>query len=66
MRVFLNGKPRELEPGVTLLALLEQLGVAPQRVAVAVNTAVVPRGELASRTLADGDHVEIIEAVGGG
>lgn len=66
MRVSVNGEPRELAPGMTLQELLQQLGVTSPRVAVAVNTTVVPRHELASQILAEGDSVDIIEAVGGG
>ncbi len=66
MRVSLNGEPQELESGATLKTLLEQLDINPSRVAVALNTAVVPRGEWPKQTLADGDRIEIIEAVGGG
>ncbi len=66
MRITVNGEPREVERGVTLLALLGALGLDPRRVAVAVNAAVVPRAELAARAAAEDDRVEIIEAVGGG
>lgn len=37
-----------------------------QGVAVAVNDAVVPRGEWSRHRLADGDTVEIVRAVQGG
>lgn len=66
MRILVNGSEREIGAGVSLLVVLETLGVDPRRVAVAVNAAVVPRGEWAARHLAEGDRLEIIEAVGGG
>jgi len=66
MRVQVNGSPREIGPETTLDALLRDLAVDPRRVAVAVNAAVVPRPELPTRILAEGDAVEVIEPVGGG
>ena len=66
MRILLNGTPREIESGLTLLGLLARLGLEPRRVAVAINATVVPRHELDTRQAADGDRIEVIEAVGGG
>jgi thiamine biosynthesis protein ThiS len=66
MRISLNGSPRDVRDEGTLLSLLQELGIDPRRAAVALNSEVVPRGDLAARTPADGDAVEIIEAVGGG
>jgi sulfur carrier protein len=61
-----NGEDREVAAGTTIADLLGELGFGGRRVAVAVNRGVVPRASLASRTLAAGDRVEILEAVGGG
>ena len=46
--------------------LVEALGLAGRRLAVAVNRNVVPRAQHALHRLAAGDRVEILEAVGGG
>jgi len=61
-----NGEPREVEPGCTVARLLEALGLAGRRLAVAVNRDVVPRSDYTTRALRPGDRVEILEAVGGG
>ena len=66
MRIRLNGDVREVEDGTDLSALLAGLNRDPGTVAVAVNAAVVPRAEIARRRLAEGDEIEVIEAVGGG
>jgi len=66
MRIRLNGEPREVEDGIDLPLLLAGLGRDRRTVAIAVNAAVVPRNEIAGRRLAEGDEVEIVEAVGGG
>jgi len=64
--VHVNGRPRRLPEGCTVAALLDELGSRGRRVAVAVNRDVVPRSRHGEATLADGDRVEILEAVGGG
>lgn len=66
MRIIVNGRPMDVEDGLALTTLLHGLVTDPARVAVALNGAVVPRGEQASRTLAPGDTIEVIEPVGGG
>ncbi len=64
--ISLNGKPRQLERAATVAALLQVLDINPQRVAVALNGEVVPRDRWAEATIADGDTVEVVRAVGGG
>jgi len=66
VHIIINGEVRDTTPGVTLLGLIESLGLDVRRIAVAVNGAVVQRGDLAVTVPADGDRIEIIEAVGGG
>ncbi len=66
MQVQVNGAAQQLEEGTTLAALLVILELDPDGVAVAVNLSVVPRSRRAQHTLAAGDRVEIIRAVGGG
>ncbi len=66
IEVEVNGERRQLEPGADVARLLADVGLADARVAVAVNRAVVVRSRYREVRLADGDHVEILEAVGGG
>ena len=66
MRVELNGEPKELPEGATLLTLIEQLSLAPERVAVELNRDVVRRADWPATRLSDGDRVEIVHFVGGG
>ena len=66
MRVTLNGRPREATEGITLAGLLEEAGLASGSFAVAVNMTVIPRSRIALYALKEGDHIEVIEAVGGG
>ena len=66
MRVELNGEPKELDEGTTLSTLVQQLSLAPERVAVELNRDVVRRADWPATQLTDGDRVEIVHFVGGG
>lgn len=66
MQIVVNGTPTDVPENATLAALIEQLGLAGQRVAVEVNEDLVPRGRLPGHRLSPGDRVEVIHAVGGG
>lgn len=66
MKVVLNGEPCDLPVGATVADALAHEAVEPARIAVAVNGEVVPRGEWATATLAEGDRVEVVGAIQGG
>ena len=66
MEIVLNGEPREVAAALSILQLLRVEGLAERRVAVEVNGAIVPRSRHADQTLADGDRIEIVHALGGG
>ena len=66
MDIELNGQPRRIDPGASILALLENEGLAERRVAVEVNGEIVPRSLHAAHALVEGDRVEIVHALGGG
>ncbi|HEX2232197.1 MAG TPA: sulfur carrier protein ThiS [Thermoleophilaceae bacterium] len=66
--VVINGWPRRLPADATLDLVVREAG-APEGgrgVAVAVDGEVVPRAEWPSRTLAEGQRVEVLTAVQGG
>lgn len=64
--ITLNGKPHSLAGQTNVAGLLASLDINPKQVAVAVNGKVVPRDTWPATTIADGDAVEIVRAVGGG
>jgi sulfur carrier protein len=64
--ITVNGNPMEVAEGLSLEALLAQLGVPRQYTAVAVNREVTPRSRLAQTVLQSGDRVEIVRPMGGG
>ncbi|MHB1057862.1 MAG: sulfur carrier protein ThiS [Rhodanobacter sp.] len=66
MQIILNGQSRDCDPATTVAQLLEQAGYAGRRVAVELNQEIVPRSRHASQSLADGDRLEIVHAIGGG
>jgi sulfur carrier protein len=66
LSIRVNGEPRTLGAGASVAELVEALGLSGRKLAVAVNRDVVPRAQYRARRLADGDRVEILEAVGGG
>lgn len=64
--IVLNGAPRTVPAPCTVAALLRVAGHGERRVAVEVNGDIVPRSAHDSRLLAEGDRVEIVQALGGG
>lgn len=65
MRLEVNGKEYSTE-GDTVMQLLKELDIAPERVAVEVNLKVIRRSDFENYLLKDGDSVEIVNFVGGG
>jgi sulfur carrier protein len=66
IKVTINGEARELPPETSVDALLAHLGLTTDLVAVELNRELVRKREFASRLLGEGDHVEVVEFVGGG
>ena len=66
MRIQVNGSPTEVASAFTAQQLVERLELAGKRVALEVNGEIVPRSRYAEHALQDGDHVEIVHAIGGG
>lgn len=66
MKILLNGVERDLPDTSTIADLLQSSGYGERRVAVELNRSIVPRSRHAEQPLNDGDHVEIVHAIGGG
>ncbi len=62
----INGKERSLDEPTPLVEFLESLEVNTRFIAVAHNGTIIRREEFDDVTLAEGDDVEIVRAVGGG
>jgi thiamine biosynthesis protein ThiS len=65
MNLTINGESRVFS-AETLAALLEQLGMKADRVAIELNREIVPRDRWPQTRLKDGDQLEIVHFVGGG
>jgi thiamine biosynthesis protein ThiS len=66
LRIRVNGDAVDILPGATVVDLLRQLELDPQRVAVERNRSVVPRARHTLEALVDGDELEVVTFVGGG
>jgi thiamine biosynthesis protein ThiS len=66
MNLTINGEQRNIASAETLGALIGQLGMKSDRVAIELNREIVPRDQWALTPLKDGDRLEIVHFVGGG
>jgi thiazole synthase len=64
--VTLNGKPRQVADGLSLLGLLEELDVAPSRVVIEHNREIRRKDDFAKTVVHAGDELELVYFVGGG
>jgi thiazole synthase len=65
LSLTINGEPRS-SSAATIAALVRELELKPEKVAVERNGVIVPRSTLGEAALADGDVLEIVHFVGGG
>ena len=66
MTLQINGESREFADGLTVAALIAQLGSKPDRVAIELNLEIVSRDKWQDTILRNGDRLEIVHFVGGG
>jgi sulfur carrier protein len=66
MKLLINGEDREVVAPLSLSALIQQLGMKTDRVAIELNWNIVARERWAETKLAEGDRLEIVHFVGGG
>ncbi len=64
--IRVNGEDRRVPGGVSIAAMLNQIGIDPAKVAVERNLAIVPRSSFGEVRIEDGDDYEIVHFVGGG
>ena len=67
MQLTINGKPRSFDAAsLTVAELVQHLELVGKRLAIERNGEIVPRSQFEATSLADGDKLEIVGAVGGG
>jgi sulfur carrier protein len=66
LEIELNGAAHALPADTSLHDLVESLGLAGQKLALAVNRQVVPRERWRDTLLSARDRVDVVRAIGGG
>lgn len=66
IEIVVNGEPRALPPGQSILDLLRELQLDPARVAVELDRRIVKQPRWGETVLEAGAQVEIVQFVGGG
>jgi sulfur carrier protein len=69
MKLQINGDEREFpdaDLSFSLSALIDNLGMKADRVAVELNRDIVPRDRWQDTVLKEGDRLEVVHFVGGG
>jgi len=66
MTVTINGERREIPDGLSVISLLEHLGMRVDRVAIERNLNILPRAQWQQTLVQANDNFEIVQLVGGG
>jgi sulfur carrier protein len=66
MEIVVNGRSIEVQEGLTIAGLLDQLGVRRDHTAVALNLEIARRASHATTVLRQGDRIEIVHPMAGG
>lgn len=66
MKITVNGKELSINPDTTLSALLEELKIEEQGMAIELNMEVVPKSRYKEILIKNNDTLEIIRMTGGG
>ena len=66
IQVTINGEAKSIGAGLSVDAMLAELGLDKMKVALERNLEIVPRSLFAEVTIADGDALEIVHFIGGG
>ena len=64
--IKINGEPKPIAAATTVTALVAQLELTAQRLAIELNRDILPRTQWGETRLNDGDKLEIVHFVGGG
>ena len=66
LQIQVNGEERRVTDGISVAAMLGEIGLDPRKVAVERNREIVPRSVLDEIPVEEGDAYEIVHFVGGG
>jgi thiamine biosynthesis protein ThiS len=65
-QVTLNGEPRSFPLAATLLDIVRELDLEPERLAIELNRAIVKRENWDAAVVESGSEIEVVQFVGGG
>lgn len=65
MKITVNGEAIDTQC-TELSALLDELEVKRDGMAVEINEVIIPRGQIDKTAISEGDEIEIVSLVGGG
>jgi sulfur carrier protein len=66
VKLIVNGEVKVFSAGLTVEALVRELGLEKNPIAIELNREVLPRSRHGQTLLAEGDRLEIVTLVGGG
>lgn len=66
IRIHLNGKDREVAPGLSVTGLLESFDLNPTLVVVELNREILERERFSQVQVQPDDQIEVVHFVGGG
>lgn len=66
MDIIFNGKTRDIQDGISIQELLDQMQLDCMQLVVEHNNSIIPRQRLTETPLSNGDTLEVIHFVGGG
>ena len=66
MEIFVNGQAHQIESPLSLIQLIDHLGLEPRKMAIERNLEIVPKSAWEQTALNAGDRIEIVQFVGGG
>lgn len=66
MQIIINGEKKIIDNNTTLAALLKELAIDAQRVAVELNRSIIDKADYSKTILKDNDSLEIVSFIGGG
>ena len=66
IKIVINGRNNIVEHNTTLLQLINKLGIDKKKIAVELNTEIIPKSSYSKKLLLDGDVIEIVHFIGGG
>ena len=64
--MLLNGEKKEFRENITVVELLEELRINPDKVVVEVDRIILDKNEYSIKKLSSDSEVELIRFVGGG